>query len=210
MRKHLKVLLSLLILTILVSSCSSTNIAKRKYRKANKLMREAGMLAPQLADTVFITKRDTLILTRDSLVTHVKLSMDTAKVNSLLDKIIELRSQGVETDTIEKFLYREIMPELTYSSEDSIKIFVEEKVRWLKFSTSIKLEDAKLKVVTKPLGNVTYTVEKAVVTIDARKMGRFWKGVLFGVIGTFILLIVAWVFRGAITTGVRGVINKIP
>ncbi len=208
--KHLKLILSLLILVILVSSCSPTKVAKRKYRRADKLFKEAGMLAPHLADTVFITKRDTLVLTKDSLITHVELSIDTVKVDSLLNKLVALRNQGVETKTITKLIYEEIMPDLTYTSEDSIKIFIEGKERWLNFSTSIELEDTNLKVVTKPLGNVVYTVEKAVVTIDARKMGRFWRGVLFGIIGTFILLIVAWVFRGAITTGIKGVINKIP
>ena len=205
MKNNLKLFLGLLILIILVSSCSPTKVAKRKYRKANKLMREAGMLAPQLADTVFITKRDTLILTRDSLVTHVEITVDTLKVDSLLNQLVELRNQGVETKTITKLIYEEIMPELTYSSEDSIKIFVEEKVRWLKFSTSIKLEDAKLKVITKPLGNVTYTVEKAVVSIDARKIGNFWRGVMFGIIGTFIVLLVLWMFRGTITTWIKTV-----
>jgi hypothetical protein len=206
----MKNIVILLLGILLISSCSVTNKSKRKLRRADKLIKEARIMSPSLFDTVYVIKRETLVLTRDSLITQVEITVDTLKVDSLLNQLVELRNQGVETDTIVKLLYREMMPELTYTSEDSIKIFVEEKVRWLKFSTSITLENAKLKVITKPLGNVTYTVEKAVVTIDAKKVGRFWRGVLFGVIGTFILLIVAWVFRGAITTGVKGVINKIP
>lgn len=162
-------------------------------------------MSPSLFDTVYVTKRDTLVLTKDSLITHVKLTIDTVKVDSLMDRLVELRNQGLKTEVITKLIYEEIIPDLTYTSKDSIKISVEGKERWLRFSTSIKLRDDKLIVVTKPLDNVSYTVETAVVSIDARKIGNFWRGLLFGVLGTLIILFLLWFFKGAIGTWIRGI-----
>ena len=162
-------------------------------------------MSPSLFDTVYVTKRDTLVLTKDSLVTDIRLTLDTVKVDSLIDKLVELRSKGMETETITKLIYEEVMPDLTYASKDSIKISVEGEARWLRFSTSINIRDDRLVVTTKPLDNVAYTVTKAVVSIDARKIGNFWRGVFFGVLGTLIVLFLLWFFKGAIGTWIKAV-----
>jgi len=203
--RHLKLGLVLLSFLILISSCSVTKKSRRKLRKADKLIKEARIMSPSLFDTVYVTKRDTLVLTKDSLITDVSLVLDTVKVDSLIDKLVELRNKGLETKTVTRLIYEEVMPDLTYASKDSIKISVEGKERWLRFSTSIKIRDDRLVVVTKPLDNVSYTVEKAVVSIDARKIGNFWRGVLFGVLGTLIAIFLLWFFKGAISTWIKAV-----
>ncbi len=162
-------------------------------------------MSPSLFDTVYVTKRDTLVLTKDSLITDIRLTLDTVKVDSLIDKLIDLKNKGLKTETITRLIYEEVMPDLTYASKDSIKISVEGKERWLRFSTSIKIRDDRLVVTTKPLDNVSYTVTKAVVSIDARKIGNFWRGVLFGVLGTLIAIFLLWFFKGAIGTWIKGV-----
>jgi len=155
----MKNIVILLLGLILISSCSVTKKAQRKLRRADKLMKEAGYLAPQLFDTVFVLKRDTIVLNKDSLVTSVRLVLDTTKVDSLIDQLIILRAEGRETETITKLIYEEVMPDLTYASKDSLRIVVEGKERWLRFSTSIMIRDDKLIVTTKPLDNVSYVIE---------------------------------------------------
>ena len=198
-------LITLLVALALLISCSSTRKAGRKLRKADKLIKEAKVLAPSLFDTVYVTKTDTLVLTKDSLITHVKVTVDTVKVDSLLNKLVELKNQGLKTEVITRLIYEEIMPDLTNTSQDSLKIIVEGKERWLRFSTSIRLKDDNLVVVTRPLNDVSYTVETAIVNIDARKKGRFWRGVLFGSIGTFLLILLGWIFRGIISTYLKSI-----
>lgn len=189
-------------IVLLFSSCSSVKVAKRKLRKADKLIKEAGMLAPSLFDTVWVTKRDTIMLTKDSLVTHVKLTVDTVKVDSLIDRLVEMRAQGLETKIITKLIYEEVLPDLTYNSKDSIKIIVDGKDRWLRFSTSIKIRDDQLAVVTRPLDNVEYTVEKAVINIDAVRKNwwqdwKFW--VMVAIIAAF------FIFKEALITWIKTV-----
>ncbi len=197
--------LTFIIIFAILASCSVTKQSRRKLRRADRLIKEAQIMSPSLFDTVYVTKRDTLVLTKDSLVFETKLTLDTVKVDSLIDRLVELRNKGLKTETITKLIYEEVMPDLTYTSKDSIKITVEGEERWLRFSTSINLKDDRLMVITKPLDNVAYTVTKAVVSIDARKIGNFWRGLLFGVLGTLIAIFLLWFFKGAIGTWIRGV-----
>lgn len=153
------------------------------------------MLAPSIMDTVFITKVDTIVLTKDSLITKVNLRLDTTKVDSLISELISLRAKGdPETArTVERLIYKEIIPDLTYSNVDSLKITIDGKVQWIRFNVDIKIRDDKLTVVTKPTGDITYVSETAVVSIDARRKS-FWQDwklwVLLGVIAA------VWFFRG--------------
>ncbi len=198
----MKWIVSFLILAIL-TSCSPTKIAKRKYRKAQKLMEEAGRIAPNLADTVWILERDTIMLTKDSLRTEIKLTLDSGRVDSLIDKIVQLREQGLETRTITKMIYEEVIPDLNYASVDSLPIVLDGVTTFIRYDINITIKDDLLKVVTKPINNIPIVTQKAVVTIDARKMGRFWKGVMWGSIGTLLILVALWFLKGIIGTALK-------
>ena len=195
-------LIRFLIILVVFASCGSIKKAQRKARRADKLLKEAGMLAPSIMDTIFITKRDTIVLTKDSLVTKVRLTLDTVKVDSLIDELVELRSKGLETKTVTKLIYEEILPDLTYTSKDSIPITVDEKVRWLRFSISVNIRDDELVIITKPLDNVEYTVEKAVVSIDAVRK-NWWQDWKFWVIAAIIAAF--FMFKEALMTWIKSI-----
>jgi len=185
---------------LIITSCAPTKIAKRKLRKADKLIKEATILAPELIETEVITKVDTLVLTKDSLVTKIRLTLDTAKVDSLITELQELKSKGLDTRVIREQIFKEIIPDLTYATKDSIRIGVEGEDRWLRFSVNIQIRDDELTVVTQALDNVNYTVEKTINKIDATRNG-FWKDWRFWLI--IIITASAWFLRGIIGTVIK-------
>jgi hypothetical protein len=203
MQKPLKItLVGLITLSclILISSCSVTNKAKRKLRKADKLIKEATILAPELVKTEVITKVDTLVLTKDSLVTKIRLTLDTAKVDSLIVELQELKEKGLDTKVIREQIFKEIIPDLTYATKDSIRIEVEGEEHWLRFDIAIQIRDDTLTVVTQALDNVNYTVEKTVNNIDATRKSFWqdWKLWLLIAVGVGL-----WFLRGIIGTAIK-------
>ncbi len=189
-------------LITLIFSCSVTKKAQRKLRKADKLIKEAGVMAPSLFDTVYVTKVDTVILQKDSITTSLKLVMDTIKVDSLVDELIEMRKKGMKTETITKFIYEEIIPDVTYNSKDSLKIIVDNETHYVRFAMDISIRNDNLVVSAKPLDNVPIVTEKTVVDIDATKKGRFWPGFATGAGIIILLVLAAWILRGVLTNAV--------
>lgn len=185
-----------------MSSCSATKTAKRKYRKAEKLMREAGALAPQLADTVFIVERDTVIINKDSIRFETKLLLDTVKVDSIITKLIRVKEEGGDIRALKQEIYEELLPDLNYESRDSLRIEIDEQEHFVRFNMRIVIKDDNLVVTAHPLDNVPFTSIKQEINIDAQKKGRFWKGVLVGAVGILILLLLAWIFRGVLSSAV--------
>jgi hypothetical protein len=187
-----------MILTLLLSSCSATKKAKRKYRKADKLMKEAGILAPQLADTVFIVKMDTVILNKDSIQVRTRLLLDTVKVDRIIEKLILVREEGGDTRALKKEIYEELLPDLHYSNIDSLKITIDNKDHFVRFKMDVSIEDDDLVVTARPTDNVPFVSVKQEINIDAKKMGRFWRGFGFGSLFIIIVFIVLWFLRGTI------------
>ncbi len=194
----------LLILTL--ASCSPTKIAKRKYRKAQKLMEQAGRLDPAIADTVWILKTDTLILSKDSLVTKIKLVLDTIKIDSLIDKLAELKTKGADTRAVRHEIFKEIVPDVNYHSIDSLPVTINGQTTFIRFDIAITIQEDELLVITKPISNVPIVTSTAIVSIDARKTGRFWRGVMWGSIGTLLILVALWFLRGVIGTAIKAYI----
>lgn len=156
-------------------------------------------------DTVYVLKTDTIMLTKDSLITKVNLRLDTAKVDSLILELIGLKANGEpeKIRAVERLIYKEIIPDLTYTNKDSLKIMVDDKPQWVRFDVNISIREDSLTVITKPTGDITYVSEKAVVSIDARKMGRWWKGFQWGMLAMLIIVVALWFFRGAIGAAIN-------
>ncbi len=184
-------------------SCSATKKAKRKYRKADKLMREAGILDPSIADTVWVLKTDTLMLTKDSIRTEIRLKLDTVKVDSIIEKLIYLRSQGADTRALRQEIYDELIPDMHYSNTDSLRVDINDETHYIRFNIDVNLDDDVLVITTKPTSNVPIKTSVATVAIDARKMGRWWKGFMWGGISILLILVVLWFLRGTIGTAIK-------
>jgi hypothetical protein len=189
--------ISILIIALMFS-CSATKKAKRKYRKADKLMKEAGILAPQLADTIFIVKMDTVILNKDSIQVRTRLLLDTVKVDRIIEKLILVREEGGDTRALKKEIYEELLPDLHYSNIDSLKITIDNKDHFVRFKMDVSIEDDVLVVTARPTDNVPFVSVKQEINIDAKKMGRFWRGFGFGSLFIIIVFIVLWFLRGTI------------
>jgi hypothetical protein len=189
--------ISILIIALMFS-CSATKKAKRKYRKADKLMREAGILAPQLSDTIFIVKMDTVILNKDSIQVRTRLLLDTVKVDRIIEKLILVREEGGDTRALKKEIYEELLPDLHYSNIDSLKITIDNKDHFVRFKMDVSIEDDILVVTARPTDNVPFVSVKQEINIDAKKMGRFWRGFGFGSLFIIIVFVVLWFLRGTI------------
>ena len=196
--------ISILLIALMIS-CSATKKAKRKYRKADKLMKEAGILAPQLADTVFIVKMDTVILNKDSIQVRTRLLLDTVKVDRIIEKLILVREEGGDTRALKKEIYEELLPDLHYSNVDSLKITIDNKDHFVRFKMDVSIEDDVLVVTARPTDNVPFVSVKQEINIDAKKMGRFWRGFGFGSIFIIIVFIVLWFLRGTIGAYIKTV-----
>ena len=100
-------------------------------------MKEAGILAPQLADTVFIIERDTVVLNKDSIRFETKLLLDTIKVDNIIEKLILVRENGGDTRALKSEIYEELLPDLHYRSQDSLKVVIDEEVHWVRFDMEV-------------------------------------------------------------------------
>ncbi|NOQ49334.1 MAG: hypothetical protein GQ553_01525 [Nitrosomonadaceae bacterium] len=169
-------------------------------------MKEAGILDPAIADTVFILKTDTLVLNKDSIITRINLVLDTAKVDSLVDRLIQLKKEGGDTRAVRHEIFKEIIPDMSYSNIDSLKVVIDKTTHYIRFEIKVDLDDDQLKIITKPTSNIPIVTSTAEINIDARKMGRFWKGVQWGSLGTILILVILWFLRGVISTAIKAYI----
>lgn len=196
MQKRLKRILGGLILLgflIPLDSCSPLKIAQRKARKADRLLKEAGILAPSIMDTVYVLKTDTLILTKDSLVSEVNLVLDSTKVDSLINELVRLKIKGSDTRAIKKELLKEAIPDVHYHNIDSLPVTIDGVTSFIRYDINITLEDDKLRLVVKPINNIPIVTSTATISIDATRK-RWWQDWTFWVIVAIIAAI--WFFRG--------------
>lgn len=204
---------------ILINSCTITKLlkttstpseirkAKRKFRKADKLIKEATILAPELVKVNKIVKMDTMWLNKDSIIFETKFELDTVEVDRIIDKLIIIREEGGDTRGLRQEIYNELLPDMNYKSRDSLKIIVDDKVHYVRFDAHITIIDDKLNVTVIPVDNVPFVSIEQITNIDAAKVkGNFWKGLKWGVGITFLLLIVLWFFRGIISTAIKGIL----
>lgn len=190
---------------ILISSCSAVKTAKRKSRRAHKLLEQAGELAPSIMDTVWVIKTDTITIKEDSIVFHNQIVLDTSAVDSLISELIGLKANGEpeKTKYIRELIYRELIPDTTFHSVDTLNITIDDKEQYVRFSADIILQDGMLSVSIKSLDDIHYTSETAEISIDARKMGRWWKGFQWGGLSMLLILVALWFFRGIIGTTLK-------
>lgn len=190
---------------LLLSSCSAIKTAKRKSRRAHKLLEQAGQLAPSIMDTVWVIERDTIVITNDSIVFHNQVVLDTATVDSLILELIGLKAKGEpeKTRIIRELIYRELLPDTTFHSVDTLTITIDDERQHIRFSADIILLDGMMSVSIKPIDNIHYVSKTAEITIDARKMGRWWKGFQWGGLAMLLILVALWFFRGVIGAALK-------
>lgn len=190
---------------ILISSCSAIKTAKRKSRKAHKLLEQAGQLAPSIMDTVWVIERDTITLTEDSIVFRNQIVIDSTAVDSLILELIGLKANGEpeKIKHIKELIYKELIPDTTFHSVDTLTITIDEEKQNIRFSADIILKDGMMSVSIKPVDDIAYVSKTAEVSIDARKMGRWWKGFQWGGLSMLLILVALWFFRGIIGTTLK-------
>lgn len=159
--------------------------------------------SPQLFDTLRIIKTDTVYLTKDSIQIQTKLLLDTIKVDNLIEKLIIVKQEGGDIRALKKEIYQELLPDLHYKNTDSLRIVIDGKDHFVRFDMTVVIEDDVLKVSAKPVDNVPFVSVTQEINIDAKKMGRFWKGVQWGSLGTILILVILWFLRGIIGTAIK-------
>lgn len=207
--RNILLIMALFVLTL--SSCSPLKKAQRKARKADMLLKEAAILAPEIMDTLWVMSRDTVTITNDSLIYSNSIVLDTAKVDSLIRELVILKTKdGAKGDPegtrkthsiIYKKIYEEILPDTTFVSIDSLRMIIDGKDVFVRFKADITLSKGRLSTSIKALDDINYVSKKAVVEIDARRKSFFqdWKFWLIGIIvGLFLI------FRSTIRIWIRG------
>jgi len=185
-----------IVLALFLFNCSSVKKSKRQIRKANTLLLKAKASSPELFDTAFITKKENIVFTKDSLITKIRFTVDSTKIDSLIKKLIKAKAENPKT--IIKTIYEEILPDSIYNFKDSLKIEIDKTQYWIKFNIVVDIENGELTIISKPANNISITTQKAVINIDARKKGRFWNGFKWGVIIVLILVVLLWFIRDTI------------